>query len=66
MDPSYPPAMEPWNLERSPYTPEGEIEGAGKFAAGARRAGSRRQWVAVVVVAAVLLPFVLQVIQVVS
>lgn len=59
--------MDPWRLENSPYTPEGEIEGAGRFAAGARRTGGRRrQWVAVLVVAAVLLPFVLQLVQVVS
>jgi hypothetical protein len=24
---------DPWELRHSPYTPEGEIEGAGKFAA---------------------------------
>jgi hypothetical protein len=61
--------MDPWRLEHSPYTPEGEIEGAGTFAAGARgsrRRGSRRRGtrlVAFVVAAAVLLPFVIQLVQ---
>lgn len=58
--------MDPWRLENSPYTPEGEIEGAGRFADGARRGRGGRRWVAVAVVSAVLLPFVLQLVQVLS
>lgn len=53
--------MEPWRLEHDPYTPEGEVEGARKFAEGARSSRGRgKRAVAYAVVAALLLPFVLQ------
>jgi hypothetical protein len=34
---------DPWELRHSPYTPEGEIEGAGKFAAGAKHLQPRQR-----------------------
>ena len=44
-----------WELRHSPYTPEGEIEGAGKFAAGAQNLGPRSQRVVKVTVIITLL-----------
>lgn len=44
-----------WELRHSPYTPEGEIEGAGKFAAGAQNLGSRSQRVVKITVIITLL-----------
>ena len=55
------PEPKGWELEHSPFTFEGEIEGLGRFAAGAGRAGGRRrlvQAVAVVALLAFLLPVV--------
>lgn len=46
---------DPWELRHSPYTPEGEIEGAGKFAAGAQDLGSRSQRVVKITVIITLL-----------
>jgi hypothetical protein len=50
-----PEERDPWELRHSPYTPEGEIEGAGKFAAGAKNLGPRRQRVVKVTVIVTLL-----------
>lgn len=52
------PELQGWALQNDPYTIEGELEGLGRFATGARR--TRRpvmKVAAYVLIAAFLLPF---------
>jgi hypothetical protein len=48
-----------WGLENAPFTFEGQIEGLGRFARGARGASSRNRWIAIGVVATFVVPFAL-------
>ena len=48
-----------WELQNSPYTFEGEIEGLGRFGRGVRYASPRMRLVATVVALVFILPFVI-------
>ena len=48
-----------WELQNSPYTFEGEIEGLGRFGRGVSSASPRMRLIATLVAAAFILPFVL-------
>jgi len=50
---------ENWELQNSPFTFEGQIEGLGRFGRGVSSASPRMRLVAKVVVATFLLPFVI-------
>ena len=56
-----------WELENHPYTPEGEIEGLGRFADGInrRKRQGRMRVVALVIVLALVVPAVIGVLTVV-
>ncbi len=47
-----------WELQNSPFTFEGEIEGLGRFGRGVGSASPRMRLIAKVVAASFLLPFV--------
>jgi hypothetical protein len=48
-----------WELENSPFTFEGQIEGLSRFGRGMAAAPPRMRWVAKIVAATFLLPFVM-------
>ena len=48
-----------WELQNSPYTFEGEIEGLGRFGRGVSSASPRMRLVATLVAATFILPFVI-------
>ena len=48
-----------WELQHSPFTFEGQIEGLGRFARGVRHASSRMRLMATVVALTFILPLVI-------
>jgi hypothetical protein len=54
-------APQGWELQNSPYTFEGEIEGLGRFGRGVSSASLRMRLVAAIVAALFILPMVISV-----
>jgi hypothetical protein len=54
-----PAAAHGWELQNSPYTFEGEIEGLGRFGRGVRHASPRMKLLATIVALTFILPLVI-------
>lgn len=51
--------LKDWELQNSPFTFEGQIEGLGRFARGVRHASPRMRLMAIVVALTFILPLVI-------